>query len=94
MNLENNIVIFKTDDNQIAVDVRFYDESVWLTLDQMAALFERDKSAISRHIKTFLQKVNLLEIQLLQILQQLRQMEKNIRLITIIWMLSFLSVTE
>ena len=87
-------MIFKTDDNQIAVDVRFYDESVWLTLDQMAALFERDKSAISRHIKTFLQKVNLLEIQLLQILQQLRQMEKNIRLITIIWMLSFLSVTE
>lgn len=51
MNLENNIVIFKTDDNQIAVDVRFYDESVWLTLDQMAALFERDKSTISRHIK-------------------------------------------
>ena len=44
-------MIFKTDDNQIAVDVRFYDESVWLTLDQMAALFERDKSTISRHIK-------------------------------------------
>lgn len=51
MNTENNIVIFKTEDNQIAVDVRFYDESVWLTLDQMAALFERDKSTISRHIK-------------------------------------------
>ena len=51
MNLENNIVIFKTDDNQIAVDVRFYDESEWLTLDQKAALFERDKSTISRHIK-------------------------------------------
>ena len=51
MNTENSMVIFKTDDNQIAVDVRFYDESVWLTLDQMAALFERDKSTISRHIK-------------------------------------------
>ena len=51
MNTENNIVIFKTEDNQITVDVRFYDESVWLTLDQMAALFERDKSTISRHIK-------------------------------------------
>ena len=36
---------------KIAVDVRFYDESVWLTLDQMATLFERDKSTISRHIK-------------------------------------------
>ena len=51
MNNENNIVIFKTEDNQIAVDVRFHDETVWLTLDQMAALFERDKSPISRHIK-------------------------------------------
>lgn len=51
MNTENNMVIFKTEDNQIAVDVRFYDESVWLTLDQMATLFERDKSTISRHIK-------------------------------------------
>ena len=44
MNTESSMVIFKTDDNQIAVDVRFYDESVWLTLDQMASLFERDKS--------------------------------------------------
>lgn len=51
MNNEINMIIFKTDDNQIAVDVRFYDESVWLTLDQMATLFERDKSTISRHIK-------------------------------------------
>ncbi len=51
MNTENSMVIFKTDDNQIAVDVRFYNESVWLTLDQMATLFERDKSTISRHIK-------------------------------------------
>lgn len=51
MNNENNMVIFKTDDNQISVDVRFYNESVWLTLDQMANLFERDRSTISRHIK-------------------------------------------
>ena len=49
--MHNNIIIFKTEDEQIKVDVRFYDESVWLTIDQMAALFERDKSTISRHIK-------------------------------------------
>ena len=49
--MDNNIIIFKTEDEQIKVDVRFYDESVWLTIDQMAALFERDKSTISRHIK-------------------------------------------
>ena len=51
MNNGNNMIIFKTDDDQIAVDVRLYNESVWLTLDQMATLFERDKSTISRHIK-------------------------------------------
>ena len=49
--MDNNIIIIKTEDEQIKVDVTFYDESVWLTIDQMAALFERDKSTISRHIK-------------------------------------------
>ncbi len=51
MNEINSIVIFKTEDNQVSVDVRFHDESVWLTLDQMSTLFERNKSTISRHIK-------------------------------------------
>lgn len=51
MNEINSIVIFKTEDNQISVDVRFHDESVWLTLEQMSTLFERNKSTISRHIK-------------------------------------------
>ena len=45
------MIIFKTEDKKISVDVRFDEETVWLTLDQMAALFERDKSTISRHIK-------------------------------------------
>ena len=49
--MKNQIVIFKTDDDKISVDVRFDEETVWLNLDQMATLFERDKSTISRHIK-------------------------------------------
>ena len=48
---DDKIVLFKTDDGKISVDVRFDDETVWLSLDQIAALFERDKSTISRHIK-------------------------------------------
>lgn len=47
----SNIIIFKIDDEKVSVDVRFHEETVWLTLDQMAQLFERDKSTISRHIK-------------------------------------------
>ena len=45
------IVIFSTADGKIAVDTHFDEETAWLSLDQMAALFERDKSTISRHIK-------------------------------------------
>lgn len=56
----DNIIIFKTEDNQIKVDVRFYDESVWLTIDQMAELFERNKSTISRHIKNVYEDKELL----------------------------------
>ncbi|MCM1308655.1 MAG: virulence RhuM family protein [Butyrivibrio sp.] len=46
-----HFIIFKTEDNNVEVDVLLQDETVWLTLDQMAALFDRDKSTISRHIK-------------------------------------------
>ena len=53
-----NIIIFKTEDEQIKVDVQFYNESVWLTIDQMADLFERNKSTISRHIRNIYKKRN------------------------------------
>ena len=36
----------------IAIDVKIEDETVWLTLNQLADLFERDKSVISKHLKT------------------------------------------
>ena len=47
----DNLVIFTTSDEKFSVDVLFDDKTVWLTLDQMAQMFERDKSTISRHIK-------------------------------------------
>ncbi|MEG1195093.1 MAG: RhuM family protein, partial [Clostridia bacterium] len=47
----DQIVIFKTSDEKVSVDVRFDEDTVWLTLDQVAALFERDKSTVSRHIR-------------------------------------------
>ena len=57
--MSNQIVIFQTDDNKISIDVRFDEETVWLTLDQMASLFERDKSTISRHIKNVFEEGEL-----------------------------------
>ena len=47
---DNQIIIFKTENDKISINVRFDEETVWLTLDQMAELFDRDKSTVSRHI--------------------------------------------
>ena len=47
---EDNVVIYRTEDNSIQLHVKLEHESVWLTQDQMAELFQRDKSVIARHI--------------------------------------------
>ncbi len=44
-------ILFTTIDGKISVSTHFDEETAWLSLDQMAALFDRDKSTISRHIK-------------------------------------------
>lgn len=46
-----NIIIYQTEDGLTKLDVQLHDETVWLSLDMMAQLFQRDKSTISRHIK-------------------------------------------
>jgi len=58
----DHVVIFKTNDEKISVDVRFDEETVWLTLDQMADLFERNKSTVSRHIKNIFDEGELEQI--------------------------------
>ena len=50
-NEQSDFIIFKTQDEKIAVDVRFENETVWLTQDQMGMLFDKAKSTISEHIK-------------------------------------------
>ena len=59
-NEAQHFIIFKTEDSKVEDDVRFQGETVWLTLDQMAMLFERDKSTISRHIKNIFEEGELL----------------------------------
>lgn len=44
------IVLFRTDDEQVAVDVIFAEETVWLTIDQMSRLYEKSRSTINEHI--------------------------------------------
>ena len=56
---KGEIIIYKTSKNEVSLDVRLEEETVWLTLDQMALLFGRDKSVISRHIKNIFQEREL-----------------------------------
>ena len=51
MNNYGEIIIYQTDDGLTKINVNMQEETVWLSLDQMAELFQRDKSTISRHIK-------------------------------------------
>ena len=60
---ENNteLIIYQTEDGTTKIDVHMENETVWLSLDQMAELFQRDKSTISRHIKNVFADGELLE---------------------------------
>ena len=48
---KGQIVLFQTEDGQTKLEVQLQDETVWLTIDQMAELFQRNRPTISRHIK-------------------------------------------
>ena len=44
------IVIYQADDGSSSLEVQLYDDSIWMSLNQIAALFDRNKSFISRHL--------------------------------------------
>jgi hypothetical protein len=48
---ESQFLVYQAEDGTLKIDVRFEGETVWLSLNQLASLFQRDKSVISRHIK-------------------------------------------
>ena len=60
---ENNteLIIYQTEDGRTKIDVHMENETVWLSLEQMSELFQRDKSTISRHIKNVFADGELLE---------------------------------
>lgn len=51
MDEKGSIILYTTPDGESKIEVTLQNETVWLTLDQMAELFQRNKSTISRHIK-------------------------------------------
>ncbi len=55
------IIIYQTEDGQAKLDVRLEKETIWLNLNQIALLFERDKSVVSRHIRNAYREGELTE---------------------------------
>ncbi|MDX1943189.1 MAG: virulence RhuM family protein [Saprospiraceae bacterium] len=50
MENQSEILLYQTEDGQTKIEVRLNEETVWLSLNQLVELFQRDKSVISRHI--------------------------------------------
>ena len=56
---ENKIVIYQTEDGVSKLTVNMRDETVWLSLDQMAELFQRDRSVIGKHVRNIFKEGEL-----------------------------------
>jgi hypothetical protein len=69
------VILYQSEDGSSRIQVRLQGETVRLSLNQMADLFQRDKSVISRTSPTCLRKVSCGGRQLLQFLQQLNAEE-------------------
>ena len=61
MENKNAIEIFQTPDGEVTIDVNFKDETVWLSQAQMAELFQKDRTVISRHISNIFKEGELEE---------------------------------
>jgi len=57
----SDFILFKTEDEKISVDVRFEEETVWLTQAQLCDLFQKSKATISEHIKNIFEEGELIE---------------------------------
>jgi len=60
-NKNSEFIIFKTEDEQVSVDVRLDEQDVWLTQDQLALLFKVERPGITQHIKNIFTEGELQE---------------------------------
>lgn len=58
-NKPSAFILYKTTDEKVAVDVRFEDETVWLSQAQLCELFQKSKATISEHIKNVFEEGEL-----------------------------------
>ena len=58
---KGQFLLYQTPDGDSQIEVKLQNDTVWLSLDQMAELFQRNKSTISRHVKNVLEDGELEE---------------------------------
>lgn len=59
MSGKGDVIIYKTPDGETSIDVKLENETVWLTTEQMATLFQRDRTVIGRHISNIFKEGEL-----------------------------------
>lgn len=52
----SNIIMYTTEDGLTKIETTFEEDTVWLSIDQMAELFQQNKSTISKHISKIYEK--------------------------------------
>nr|HPH21151.1 RhuM family protein [Haliscomenobacter sp.] len=57
--MESQIIIYQTEDGNTRIETRLENETVWLTIDQMAELFQKSRSTINEHILNIYEEFEL-----------------------------------
>lgn len=55
----NQLIIYQTSDGKVKIETHFKNENVWLSTEQIAELFQRDRSVISKHIRNIFREDKL-----------------------------------
>lgn len=58
---QSNILMYTTEDGVTKIEVTFDHDTVWLSIDQMAELFQRDKSVIGKHVRNIFKEGKLVK---------------------------------
>src|SRR5208337_3187650 len=61
MKPKSELILYQTEDNRTRIEVRLENETVWLTQAQMAELFQRERSVITKHIQNVFAEGELVE---------------------------------
>ena len=57
--MKSNIIIYTTEDGLTKIETTFDEDTVWLSIDQMAELFQRDRSVIGKHVRNIFKEGEL-----------------------------------